>query len=269
MTNSPFLNPDQEAAYNQVFDEKPVLTKIGPVGSWKLRGTYGQSSAQHLVKLNGGDRFGDRMKPNHKLALQTYTNSGYRIMNKIMHGEGDYDDETKAMAHHVQEAILTHAKPLNKDIVSAHGIRYRKMTLGLTNMLSNAEPGQRVKMRGYTSTSMSPYIASGFSEPGPYPDETSPEPYLGEKHQHIIVFHHAKGKRTGLYLGDDRSLTTTPREYEFLLPHNSEGTYLGRETHSASIETQPSGFDPHRGPNNEYTHVRSHLHIHHIELDGL
>jgi ADP-ribosyltransferase exoenzyme len=275
MTNTrPFLNADQETAYGRSvnINELPKTPSHG-IGMWGLFSTpdsFKETPLRTVFRDLNGPELGHKLPKEHYEALQSYTNAHYHRFNRVVSGEGHEDAEQwHKMAGHLQEAITQNAKPLDQHFVTVHGLRYAKRTYGVISSLRDATAGQKVRFKGFVSSSVNASIAAGFSNNGPRPETDGPEPYKGVTHQHMVVFHHPAGKRTGLYLGSDRSLTTTPVEQEFLLPHGSTGTYLGRETHTKIHKTQPSGHDPWRGPDNEYTHVHSHLHIHHIELDGL
>lgn len=183
--------------------------------------------------------------PYQRTLIYAYTTNHHVHINRALIGGTGGEEHAAAF----RVAVV----PNEHDFTTFHGIS-RLSENPFVSVLSGAARGDRIKLNGITSSSVSHATARGFADV----KMMGPEAINSPKETHMIIFHHAKGRHTGVYLAADYSaMTDNPYEREFAIPHGATGTYIGH--HSVSnVVTNYLGDRVHHT-----------THFHHIELDNL
>ncbi len=158
-------------------------------------------SAQHLTS-----------KKSISTPLYEYTAGAAHNLNDVLrnntnHLSLDSIDHYRTMHNQIQKDFAK-AEPLNGVLHTYHGTTGNSFNY----IHGSLKPGSRVKLLGYTSTTLDPGSAVSW----------------GRHNKEVIHFHHESGGRHGVYIG---YRSEYPSEKEFLINHGTEGVYEGTTVH--------------------------------------
>jgi hypothetical protein len=155
--------------------------------------------------INRGSRDDDDPHRHHKEAIETYTGSSYRNINKPLYKGEEVPETYKKTVDDLKSALKVHKTPDHMVVHSGLKRDPREMAV---------HEGQiKMEMPAFTSTSISPTIARGFAKTIPEKDSDGVPMDWGRGHSHVVHIHVPAGSH-GAYVDHHSNMET---EQEFTL----------------------------------------------------
>jgi hypothetical protein len=156
-------------------------------------------------KLNDAHDF-NKLKPEHRGAIRDYTVSSIVVNSRLFHAHRNKETPDSSIRKSVRntDAALKQFK-LPTRLNTYSGVKFDP------GKESENSPDRKIHLPAYTSTSISPKVAKGFSKMMTHPTDPT------KRISHVLRFNLPEGHH-GIYAGQNSS---HPNEKEFIIPRDT------------------------------------------------